>query len=64
MEVNAEDALIPCSLAIISLFTEDYRIFLSDMLSGITFDYISSQTANLVRVDKLLDFLQFFPRVF
>jgi hypothetical protein len=50
IEVNSEDALIPCSLAIISLFTEDYRKYLIEMMSHLTLEYFGDSIANFVEI--------------
>ena len=48
MAVHPDDAMIPCSLALLSLMTEDYRSYLSNAFDGLTAQYMSATVSDLV----------------
>lgn len=48
MAVHPDDAMIPCSLALLSLMTEDYRTYLSGAFDGLTAQYMSATLSDLV----------------
>ena len=47
IEVSSE-AYIPCSLALLSLATEDYQKYLKQLFSGVTLDYLQGSVSDLV----------------
>jgi len=47
LEVTSE-AYLPCSLALLSLATEDYQKYLKQLMSGVTIETIQTQISDLV----------------
>ena len=42
------EAYLPCSLALLSLATEDYQKYLKQLMSGVTIETIQTQISDLV----------------